>query len=449
MARDVEDVEAVALEHGLRMVHQLSMPKEAQPDAKLRRMSRTEGLSRRGAALVERPPLAPYIQEHFARSNEPDYTPLCIAENALMNTELAARLQVASPGAQALHYGATLGKQPTRASFARFVGERVFGRRVPPKQLAILAGAGSVLEILSYVIADPGDVVLVPTPSYAGFWADLETRSELRIATVDTRSEDGFAFSIDALEAAYAKAQAEGLGSVRALLFTNPENPTGFVHSADILQEILTWSDQRQVHVIFDELYALSVFKEGFVSAGSLRESLGPRVHLVWAFSKDFGASGLRCALLHSENPGVISAVDALTYWSAASGDTLGRLSQAIDDVGWLDAYLLDARHRLAEAHQKITDALDPASIRYLPAAGGIFVLCDLRDALRPQPGDASRYAAEDRLWRSILDETGANLTPGEACRIAEPGFFRICYASQPTAKVVAAIEELGAWLRR
>ena len=40
---------------------------------------------------------------------------------------------------------------------------------------------GAVLELLFHAIADPGDAVLVPTPSYAGFWADLETRDDLTI----------------------------------------------------------------------------------------------------------------------------------------------------------------------------------------------------------------------------------------------------------------------------
>ena len=50
-----------------------------------------------------------------------------------------------------------------------------------------------------------------------------------------------------------------------------------------------SWAESAGVHLVFDEIYALSVFGEApFQSVASLRPELGPRVHIVWAFSKDF-----------------------------------------------------------------------------------------------------------------------------------------------------------------
>jgi DNA-binding transcriptional MocR family regulator len=43
-----------------------------------------------------------------------------------------------------------------------------------------------------------------------------------------------------------------------------------------------------------------------------------------------------------------------------------------------------------------------------------------------------------------LLDEGNVNLTPGSACRIAEPGFFRLCYAALPVEHVVEGIERVG-----
>jgi hypothetical protein len=41
------------------------------------------------------------------------------------------------------------------------------------------------------------------------------------------------------------------------------------------------------------------------------------------------------------------------------------------------------------------------------------------------------------------------NLTPGAACRVAEPGFMRLCFAAVPTAVAVRAIERIGRVLGR
>lgn len=405
-------------------------------------------LSRRGQSLVDSPPLATYIGEHFARAEQawdaqvrPDgYIALCIAENKRMTApmlEALARYGQAPP--DVLGYDAMIGKVPFRQNLAAFMSRAFLGRTVAWHNLAVLAGAGSVLELMFYALADPGEGVLVPTPSYAGFWADLETRDALRIVRVDCSSADGFALTPARLDAAIDAAECP----VRALLFTNPDNPLGRVASRETLEDILAWAESRKIHVVFDEIYALSVFGDTpFVSAASLRPSLGEYVHIVWAFSKDFGASGLRCGVVVSENEAMLQAVDQLAYWSACSGHTQHLLSSFVGDDAVVDDYVARMQQDLAEAYGRVTAALDAASISYLPAGAGFFVLCDLRGAL-----DAPTAEAEQRLWARLLEEANVNLTPGQACRIAEPGLFRLCYAAVPIEAVEEGIRRIGACL--
>jgi aspartate/methionine/tyrosine aminotransferase len=398
------------------------------------------GLSGRGRALVERPPLPEYIGAHFERVDDPEYVALCIAENRQMWDVLAARLaQVRDVPARTLGYDAMIGSLELRTALASFMGRTFLGRTVAAEQLAVVAGAGSVLELLFHAICDEGDGVLVPTPSYAGFWADLETRDALTIVPVHRRSEDGFRLHASALDHAMAQAQRP----ITALLFTSPDNPLGRVYAAEEIDEVLRWAEGAGVHVVLDEVYALSVFgARPFTSGASLRPSLGDRIHVVWAFSKDFGASGLRCGALLSENAEVLRAVDALAYWAACSGHTQHLLAEIVSDVPWVDGYVTEMRRRLGRAYRAVTEALSEAGIAFVPADGGIFVVCDLRAHL-----SAPTPEAEDALWRRLLREVNVNLTPGAACRIAEPGFFRLCYASEPLDTVVAAIARIAAML--
>ena len=121
------------------------------------------------------------------------------------------------------------------------MGRTFLGREFPPHQISVLAGAGSVLEILFHVLADPGDGVLVPTPSYAGFWMDLELRDQLTIVPVHCSSADGFRLTPERLD----RAVAEAGRPVKALLFTSPNNPLGTVYSADEIDEILDWAESE------------------------------------------------------------------------------------------------------------------------------------------------------------------------------------------------------------
>src|SRR5690606_36329986 len=172
-------------------------------------------LSRRGARLLEQPPFAPYIHEHFARDADawdpaarPDgYIPPCIAEKQTMSDERVPRLaSYHDIPPRVLGYDANIGNLEVSRALAEFMSRTLLGRTVTAEQLVALAGAGAVLEQLFYAIADPGDAVLVPTPSYAGFWADLETRDELRIIPVATTSASGFRLTTDDLDRALASA---------------------------------------------------------------------------------------------------------------------------------------------------------------------------------------------------------------------------------------------------
>lgn len=373
--------------------------------------------------------MSPYIRAHFehvedawdATANPDGYIGMCVAENKLVWDLLAPRLTAARHVPRtAVEYDVMIGSGRFRSQLADFLGRTLYRREVPAEQVAVLNGAGSVLELLFYAIADPGDGVLVPTPSYTGFWADLETRDQLTVVPVHTSSTDGFRLSTDQLEAAFTTAPCP----VKALLFTSPSNPLGWVYSEAELEEVWAWAEAKGIHVVFDELFALSTFgPTPFVSAASLRSSLGRRTHMVWAASKDLAASGLRCGVLVTENEDVMAAVDGLAYWASVSGDTQHIIGEMVSDADWLDGFIAENRRRLGDAYRRVTAALDAAGIRYLAAEAGFFFLIDVRPFL----GEVT-WEAEDALWRRFLDEANVNLSPGSACRIGEPGFMRVVF---------------------
>ena len=385
-----------------------------------------------------------YLQRHFEclsdlfdpLTNPDGYIALCEAQNRLVAEMVADRLdRVPGVPARVLDYDTMTGAVQFREQLASFMGRTFLGREFDPQQISVLAGAGSVLEILFHALGDPGDGVLIPTPSYAGFWMDLEMRNGLTIVPAHRSSNDDFRLTPELLDDAVA-----GAGRlVKALIYTSPDNPLGRVASPEEISMVLAWADDHDLHVVFDEIYALSVFGDrSFTSCAELLPSLGERVHIVWAFSKDFGASGLRCGVLVSENQAVNAAVNALAYWACCSGHTQNLLGNLISDEAWVDSYIGSMRELLRSAHARLAAALDAGGIRHLPAEAGVFVLLDLRPHLAEPT-----WEAEHALWVRILEQARVNLTPGAACRIGEPGFFRLCYAGLPPETVEAAVRRI------
>jgi aspartate/methionine/tyrosine aminotransferase len=381
--------------------------------------------------------LPEYYRVHAERQGTEGYTGLCVAEDHQVRDLVLERLSQVPPAPpEVLGYDAFGGRAGLKAAVAGLVGREVFGRNVDPDHVKVLSGAGAVLEALAFALGDPGDVVLVPTPSYAGFWPDLEGRAGLRIHPVHTRAEDGFALTTDLLDAAVGDAP----GRVRAVLLTNPDNPRGEVVPPSTVRSVLDWAATRDLHVIADEVYALSVHGspfdgEPFASVGRLLPSLGDRVHVVWAVSKDLAASGLRTGFLLSEHQPLLDAVEVQGTWSGVSGLVQHALADVLGDRAWLSSYVPAMRRGLRESAQVVRDALDGAGIPRTSGDAGFFLLADLRAAL-----DQPTWEAEHRLWQRIVDEGGVNLTPGSALRSVEPGWFRICHASNPLDAVADAM---------
>ena len=421
------------------------MPTDREPGVQYPPMSiDTRRLSLRGQDLLAGPSIPEYLLRHSdclsdpydPHTNPDGYIGLCEAENRLVAEMVAERLdRVPTVPPSTLFYDNMTGSARFREQLARFMSRSFLGRDFDPQQISVLAGAGSVLDFLFQALGDPGDGVLVPTPSYAGFWMDLELRARLSIVPVHRFIDDDFRLTPEMLDRALAEAERP----IKALLFTSPDNPLGTVPSPEEMSQVLAWSEDRDLHLVFDEIYALSVFGEStFTSCAELLPSLGERVHIVWAFSKDFGASGLRCGVLVSENEAVNAAVDTLAYWACCSGHTQYLLGEMISDETWVDSYIGSMRDLLGGAYARLTATLDAGGIRYHPAEAGVFVLLDLRSHLAEPT-----WEAEHELWLKILEQARVNLTPGAACRVGEPGFFRLCYAGQATETVEIGVRRI------
>lgn len=398
-------------------------------------------LSERGGRLADRSPLSEYMivsREHADRRWAPDrrdgFIDMSTAENKLMWDLLEPQIgRARDVPPSAVGYGDTRGNPDLRSAVAEFASKHFLGRPIDADSVCTLAGAGSVLEAVFWALCDPGDGVLVATPGYAGFWMDLEHRDEAVIVGVSTDPDDGFRITPDALDRAWESSERP----IRALLLSSPDNPTGRVLDASELSRIIAWTRTRGIHLVSDEIYALSVFGgSDFVSVSHLTE-LGDDVHVVWAISKDFAASGLRCGFLFSHNERLRSAVSGQAIWAAVSGRTQHLVTEMLADHDWLDRYLHEMPARLATAHGTFTASLTEAGIPHVRSAAGFFLIADLRGFLSEPTFDAERM-----LWRRMV-EHGVNLTPGKAIRSSEPGLFRVCFTATPTESLATAVQRI------
>ena len=150
------------------------------------------------------------------------------AESYLVNKEVCDLLRKAADRMDLtgynLHYNKFEGSDEFRSAIAAHWQKVIFGADsdvvLTKDNVATCAGCTVALETLATLLAEPGDVFLIPAPYYSSFVDDINERAGVIAVGVPCDEM----LDRDAFEAAYEKVTKEGR-RVRAVLFSSPNNP--------------------------------------------------------------------------------------------------------------------------------------------------------------------------------------------------------------------------------
>jgi len=150
-------------------------------------------------------------------------------------------------------------------------------------QVLVTHGATSALGAVMLALIDPGDVVVIPQPAYS-LYEDVVSLAG-GVSRLVTLSDD-LHWDLAALE--------EALVGAKMLVFANPSNPTGMVHTDEELRSLALLAERSEVIVVADEAYDRIVF-DGHEFASVLTiPGLAERALYVQTFSKTFAMTGWR-----------------------------------------------------------------------------------------------------------------------------------------------------------
>ncbi|KAF8663235.1 hypothetical protein HU200_055842 [Digitaria exilis] len=355
------------------------------------------------------------------------------------------------------------GLKAFRKAMASFM-EKIRGgkARFDPDRIVLTAGATAANELLTFILANPGDALLIPTPYYPGFDRDLRWRTGVNIVPVHCDSSNGFQVTAAALQAAYDAAEAAGM-RVRAVLLTNPSNPLGTTVTRSALEDVLDFVTRNNIHLISDEIYSGSVFSSpDLVSVAELVESrraaagddlagnlIASRVHIVYSLSKDLGLPGFRVGVVYSYNDDVVTTARRMSSFTLVSSQTQKTLAAMLADETFAGEYIRTNRERLRERHDHVVDGLARAGVPCLRGNAGLFVWMDMRRLLAGGGEEEATVAGELRLWDRLLREVRLNISPGSSCHCSEPGWFRVCFANMSLDTLDVALARMSRFMDR
>ena len=172
----------------------------------------------------------------------------------------------------------------------------------------VTTGGSEALQIACNCILDDGDEIIIPEPFYPNYHTFITTAGA-SIHPLHTKPEEGYFF------ADRAKIEACITPKTKAIMITNPGNPTGTCLTRDEMKMILDVAVEHDLYLIADEVYREFAYETGellsFLQFGYGYENL----ILIDSVSKRFSACGARIGCLISRN--VEFMAQALKYCQA------------------------------------------------------------------------------------------------------------------------------------
>ncbi|MDN0032483.1 pyridoxal phosphate-dependent aminotransferase [Oscillibacter ruminantium] len=180
-------------------------------------------------------------------------------------------------------------------------------------------GGSEALEMVLECILDDGDEILIPEPFYPNYNTFTRVTGG-KIHPIPTTPEEGYHY------ADRKKIEAEINEHTRAIMVTNPGNPTGAVLTHEEMKLIVDIAKEHNLFVIGDEVYREFVYGGEKLATLLEFEDAAENVIVIDSVSKRFSACGARVGVLISRNKELMS--HAMKYCQ-------GRLCSAtLDQVG-------------------------------------------------------------------------------------------------------------------
>jgi aspartate/methionine/tyrosine aminotransferase len=293
------------------------------------------------------------------------------------------------------------------------------------RNVLVTNGSAEANFVTALHLLEPGDNVVFMVPNYMQWWG-LGRLFGGEVRTFPLVEERRWAPDLDALRRAVD-------ARTRAIVVTNPNNPTGAVLSEDEMAEIAAVADRAGAWLIADEVYAGA-------------ELDGPRTPSFWGraervivtngLSKAYGLPGLRIGWIVAPRDLVEQLWGTKDYTTIAPG--------TLSDLCAQTALRPDVRERIRARTQKILRTNLPVLLDWLAAQGDLF------RCVPPRAGAIAfvRYAADVpalELTRRLKDEQDVLLVAGEHFGFGDR-FLRIGYGL-PKPELEEGLERIRATL--
>jgi len=304
------------------------------------------------------------------------------------------------------------------------------GIEANPSQIIVTVGAIEGLSAAVMAVIDPGDEVILPSPTYSTHVNQVVLASG-RPLFVPTIEDEGFILDLEGLRKAITP-------KTKAILYCSPSNPTGTVFSEEQLRELARIALEHQLIVITDEAYEYFVFDgHRHFSIASIPE-MRKNVISCFTFTKTYAMTGWRIGYLHAD-PELITQINkahiafSICTPVVSQYAALAALKGPQDCISEFRQKYLTARNLMCERLDQLDDVFE-----YQRPHGAYLMFPRI---VREGGEDSKAFCVK------MLQQIGVSTTPGEDFGPTGEGHLRLSFCV-PEVMINDAFDRMEAYFK-
>jgi aminotransferase len=298
-------------------------------------------------------------------------------------------------------------------------------------EIIVTAGAIEAISATLLTILEKGDEVLIPDPTYTSYQEAIKNAGGFP-KFVPLSEEDGWSFEEKKLEEKITS-------KTKAILFCNPNNPTGTVYRKNQLLKILEIAEKNNLYVLADEVYRDFIYdNQDFYSIGNFFK-FRKRIIYIFSFSKSYSMTGWRVGFLATEkelaqkilarHDVMVTCAPVVSQWSALSA-----LEMAEEDKLHFKNTFKNRRDLICSHLDSLKDWFTyqkPSSAYFVFPKFSKKLVKALKEDKEIKKYEMRDYQKKSLSWKLVLDllyEAKVAVVPGQAFGETGENHIRMCF---------------------
>lgn len=327
------------------------------------------------------------------------------------------------------HYAPGSGTLALRQAIAHFMQDRYQLDYNPENEIAVTVGATEGIFASLSTIINPGDEIIIPTPTFPFYMAVTKILGGIPIE-VDTSSDD-FVLTPTKLQSVL-----EEHPNAKGLVLNYPSNPTGVTYTQDQIKALADTIKSTNLIVIADEIYSELVYG---ATHTSIANYIPEQTLILNGASKSHAMTGYRIGFIAGpqELMKSVSAIHAMLVTAASNPAMAAAVAAFGTDEG------KTATQEMKEAYEQrrdfVVNSLQKLGFELINPQGAFYVFAKISE----------QYGNDDLKFATDLANEGkVAVIPGSFFGAGGQGYVRISYATS-MENLTRALDNIAAFINK